>query len=192
MNRTIGVSISLALIPLAFLGFVACTSGPSNSNQAFNAADAAKNSSTAAPPAGPCDGGDIPARIAALKALLEDPNTDTGDGDLNYQRQNTFEIKIDADGSAGILMRVRGKISKHDNPPKLRKLMMFIDKHMKKGCVSRVKFESMAAASDGFEWGLCDSGYCPTPPDGRCESCSIPSDSPTPKPSPTPTPSPTP
>jgi len=168
--RTIGVAIPLTLLLLGMAAFIACTREPVS--QANNAALTDKAEEASLAPSTECQGTQAQ-KLIKLKARYENSNTDIGDPDLNGQWKNNFvNISIEDDPVWGIAMRIKGKISRNDSPRKLSKFVKFFEKHLEKGCIQRVSFESMAVASSGFEWTICDDPQRPCPPpDGECGHC---------------------
>lgn len=177
MKKSIGVAIPLALVLLAFLGFIACEKGPANlANTSSTGQESPEDDWDKKNGADPCKASN---KLVALQTKYHNKNVDTSDDNLNAQRRNNhYDIVIEPDSTWGIVMRIKGRIGRDDRPRKLSKLMQFIEKDLEKGCIQKVSFESMAAAS-GFEWTICEDPTRPCPPpNGECGMCMIPKETP--------------
>ena len=184
-NQYLRISTTLLVLWSVGLLMVGCPSEPQQNisqqpTEKLNA-DLSEADKGGSPPSDPCTATD------PIKALQAEADQITNDTDLDYLRNDgKWLIKIEPDAEFGIVMRVRGRIwNRSGSGPNLKKLLKFIDdrtKNLKKGCVGRVRFETLnASATDrGFEWSACESGYEPCQggfcrPIGQCVA-------PTPKP----------
>lgn len=178
MSRSIRVTLPLALVLVSFMVFIACTSGPTNSNQTPTPVNANRADTASLAPSGTrpqCDPtANANTRARAMNAHFSDANNaNTGDPDIDKQREGAFNIEF-VDVGNEVVMKVTGRIASKDQPgaappkPSLQQFIMRYEWYLKKGCADRVSFESGSAVkAAGFEQILCDGSQV-TCPNGTC------------------------
>ncbi len=173
MNRSIGVTIPLALVLLAFLVFVACT--PDAGNSARNTTGNREETVAAAPPPNQpnCKPNDPAANRARDMNQHFSQNANTGDKDVDDQRGPNFLVEFDVEGKL-VVARLKGTLVSKENggalKPRLHTLVNHLEKYIKKGCADLISFETkpnQATSLRGFEWVLCEGGEVQCP-NGRC------------------------
>ena len=176
MSRSLRTATLLTLLAIAFLTFVACSEGPTNTNQSSANKSSPANTSeenTAVALAGPkCNqNANVADRAKAVNDHLR--VNGLGDRDLDRQRGNgkAFTVEFVVDGN-DVVMKVKGRLaggsedSDDDPDPKMKHLLDKLEKYMKRGCADRSSFEGYAAGTS-FEYIACPFPSLPCD-DGTC------------------------
>jgi hypothetical protein len=217
--KSVRIAFTLGLLLTLLMLVFSCNSDPSASQS--GPANTAPSSLLASNP-DLCHNTTDSNRVERLNERLM--NYDMGDSELNNRRGNSNHFTFNAtsynantDANLRIVVQVSGRVIGEDDmgggnkAPKMQKLLNFLMKSMRKGCIDRVSFEPMPTPTPspgtppstpsgmastlfgqrGFEWQACSHPEFPCQPDGHCSTGQVcVSSTPEPKGSPTPTPTP--
>ena len=185
--KKVGMRIALAIMAAGIMMLSLSCDGP-GSNQVNTNTNGQNNSvdSTIAkappPPTDPCLDAD---KLGAVQDSI-DTEIDNDDALRLQKAQGKFSATVARDPKHNIKLTIKGYVigANRHGEGTIRDLLKIVQKHMKKGCVQRVVFQSNLSTA-GFEWVVCESPN-KTCPDGSCvhenDTCpSIVEPSPTPR-----------
>lgn len=208
--RSIRVALSLLILLATMMVIFSCDSGPGVSRKQSDLDEAALDPFAKDDP---CSGTDDGNRVAEIQRYLnthsmrdEDLNDQRYDGHFRFEA-NSYNSNVANASNLKVVVHAYGRVIGHEGnnsnkPPRMAKLLRFLEQGMRRGCIDRVSFEPMptgspGAQSDGagFEWQACPDPEVPCQPDGHCSTggnCKRDNPDPDPKTSPSPSPSATP